>query len=115
MTGPVRSGSLPSRNVREFIALSGETNGGGKADWGERQAPSLDDLDVLAAIAFASLPEEFRKLTGEVEIRVADFPEDDVLDELGIESEFGLLGLFTGTGLAHQAAVAYTGQMPNRV
>ena len=48
-------------------------------------------------------------------IRVADFPEDDVLDELGIESEYGLLGLFQGVGLAHAASIPETGQMPNMI
>ena len=86
-----------------------------KIDWAASGAPSLDDLEAMAVVGFAGLPEEFRKLTGEVEIRVADFPENDALDELWIESEFDLLGLFVGTGLAHQAAVPYTGQMPNRI
>lgn len=85
------------------------------AAWGPRQAPSLDDLESLAADAFAGLPDEFRRLTGDIEIRVADFPERDALDELGLESEFDLLGLFQGTGLAHQSATGFTGQMPNRV
>ena len=84
-------------------------------DWATAEAPSLEDFDGLAGVAFAGLPEEFRKLVGEIEIRVADFPEDEVLDDLGIESEFGLLGLFQGVGLAHDAAVAHTGQMPNRI
>lgn len=79
------------------------------------QAPSLDDLERLAGEAYAGLPDEFRKLVGEVEIRVADFPEDEVLDDLGIQSEFDLLGLFQGTGLAHGAATPFTGQMPNRI
>jgi predicted Zn-dependent protease with MMP-like domain len=85
------------------------------AAWAPRQAPSLDDLESLAANAFAALPDEFRRLTGEMEIRVADFPDREALDELGLESEFDLLGLFQGTGLAHGPATAYTGQMPNRV
>jgi predicted Zn-dependent protease with MMP-like domain len=84
-------------------------------DWAAAQAPSLDDLDLLARDAFASLPETFRALTGELQIRVADFPEDDVLDDLGIESEFGLLGLFHGVGLAHASAVPQTGAMPNMI
>ena len=79
------------------------------------EAPSLDDLEGLAGVAFAALPPEFRKLTGEVQIRVSDFPEDDVLADLGLESPFDLLGLFTGVGLAHGAAVAQTGQMPNMI
>jgi predicted Zn-dependent protease with MMP-like domain len=83
--------------------------------WATFQAPSLDDLELLASDGFAALPEEFRQLVGDVEIRVADFPEDDVLDDLGIQSEFDLLGLFQGTGLAHASATPFTGQMPNRI
>ena len=78
-------------------------------------APSLDDLEALAGEAFAALPEEFRRLVGTVPIQVADFPESEVLDDLGIESEFDLLGLFHGIGLAHDAAVVETGRMPNRI
>jgi predicted Zn-dependent protease with MMP-like domain len=84
-------------------------------DWALAEAPSLDDLEAIGRVGFDCLPEEFRKLTGHVQIRVADFPEDDVLDDLGIESEFGLLGLFQGVGLAHAASMPETGQMPNMI
>ena len=84
-------------------------------DWTGRTAPSLFDFEELAAEAFARLPERFRALSGEVPIRIEDFPEPEVLDALGIESEFALLGLFQGTGLAQGAATPQTGQMPNRV
>jgi len=83
--------------------------------WTSLSAPTLDDLERLAGEAYAGLPDEFRKLGGDVEIRVADFPEGEVLDDLGLESEFDLLGLFQGTGLAHRAATPFTGQMPNRI
>jgi predicted Zn-dependent protease with MMP-like domain len=84
-------------------------------DWASAEAPSLDDLEALGREAFHALPEAFRRLTGAVLIRVADFPEDDVLDELGIESEYGLLGLFQGVGLAHASSVPQTGEMPNMI
>lgn len=84
-------------------------------DWKGFGAPSLDDLEALALAGFAALPEHFRNLIGEIQIRVADFPENDVLDDLGLQSEFDLLGLFQGIGLAHGPAVAYTGQMPNMI
>jgi len=32
-----------------------------------------------------------------------------------LESDFDILGLFHGTGLAHDAAVPETGRLPNRV
>jgi len=95
--------------------LAADRDDPGKLDWTGIAAPSLDDLEAIAVAGFASLPDTFRKLTGDIEIRVAEFPEREVLDDLGIESEFDLLGLFQGTGLAHQAAVPFTGQMPNRV
>jgi predicted Zn-dependent protease with MMP-like domain len=81
----------------------------------EDQAPSLDDIEAMARDAFAALPETFRKLAGEVQIRVTEFPEEDVLRDLGIESEFDILGLFQGVGLAHHSAVEQTGEMPNMV
>ena len=84
-------------------------------NWASAEAPTLDDIEVLGREAFDALPEAFRRLTGVVQIRVADFGEDDVLDSLGIESEFGLLGLFQGIGLAHAASVPATGQMPNMI
>ena len=84
-------------------------------DWAAKEAPTLDDLEALGRAAFDALPEAFRLLTGAVLIRVADFPEDDVLDELGIESEYGLLGLFQGVGLAHAGSMPETGQMPNMI
>ena len=84
-------------------------------DWAGAQAPTLEDFDVLGRAAYDGLPVEFRQLIGEIVIRVADFPEDDVLDDLGIESEFGLLGLFQGVGLAHGSATPMTGQMPNMI
>jgi predicted Zn-dependent protease with MMP-like domain len=79
------------------------------------QAPSLDDIEAIARETFAGLPEHFRKLAGDIQFRVTEFPEDDVLTDLGIESEFDVLGLFQGIGLAHDAAVAQTGQMPNMI
>ncbi|MEO8669408.1 MAG: metallopeptidase family protein [Bauldia sp.] len=78
-------------------------------------APSLDDLEGLARSAYADLPDAFRELVGDIQFRVADFPEEDVLTDLGIQSEFDILGLFQGIGLAHDAALAQTGQMPNMI
>lgn len=85
------------------------------ARWSGRMAPDLDDLAALATVAMAQLPEDFRKMVGHVEIRVDDFAEPRVLDDLGLESEFDLLGLFEGVGMAHDQATAGTGRMPNRI
>ena len=83
-------------------------------DWATTAAPSLDEFEALAVAALESLPQPFRDLCKDVRCYVAEFPENDVLDELGIESEFDLMGLFTGVGLA-QEGIAPTGRMPNVV
>ena len=78
-------------------------------------APSLDDFEALADAAFAALPADFRQLCNGVVIRVEDFPDDETLDEMDCETEYDLLGLFRGQGLAQAGAVAQTGEFPNMV
>jgi predicted Zn-dependent protease with MMP-like domain len=84
-------------------------------DWHGVAAPSLAEFEMLADAAFARLPEHFRARCQRVVIQVADFPPDDVLREMQIEDAFGLLGLFSGVGLAHDSAVAESGRLPNLV
>jgi predicted Zn-dependent protease with MMP-like domain len=82
--------------------------------WARLEAPSLAELETLADAAYRRLPEAFRKLTGDVVIRVEDFPTDEVLDSLGIESPFDLLGLYTGVDLARKS-VMDVNAMPDMV
>jgi predicted Zn-dependent protease with MMP-like domain len=77
-------------------------------------APSISDIEELAAVAFKGLPDDFRSLCGEVVISVTDFPTDEVQKDMAA-GPFDLLGLFQGVGLAHDAATPETGRMPNMV
>ncbi|MCB1508646.1 MAG: metallopeptidase family protein [Hyphomicrobiaceae bacterium] len=83
--------------------------------WFDAMAPDLDAFEVLAGEAFAALPQVFRDLCGDIQIRIADFPEAEILDEMEAETPFDLLGLFVGIGLAQDTGVAETGQLPNTV
>ena len=76
---------------------------GGGFDYAAREAPSIGEIEAIAQTAYGQLPARFRKLTGEILIRVEDFPTDDVLDSLGIESPFDLLGLYSGVDLARKS------------
>jgi predicted Zn-dependent protease with MMP-like domain len=80
--------------------------------WRPVKAPSLAEFEVLAADVFRHLPKRFRDLCAGVIIQVDDFPADDVIAEIQAESEFDLLGLFSGTGLPFRSESA-SGQMPN--
>ena len=77
-------------------------------------APSIIDIQELAAEAFRGLPDDFRALCGEVVISVTDFPAEEVQKDMAA-GPFDLLGLFQGIGLAHDAATPETGRMPNMV
>ncbi len=84
-------------------------------DWSTRTSPTLADMEALAEAAFARLPEEFRALCEGVVIRVEDFPDEETLAEMECETEFDLLGLFRGVGLAQGGEMMQTGQFPNMV
>ena len=83
--------------------------------WAGRMAPSLADIEVLADEALAQLPETFRALCRGVVLTIEDFPDDETIEEMQLESPFDLLGLFRGHGLAQQGAGPLSGQMPNMV
>jgi len=72
-------------------------------DWTLVRAPSLDEFGELAEAALAALPEAFRRLVGDVEMRVLEFPEEEVLDDLGIEDPFQLTGLYQGPDLTRRS------------
>lgn len=85
-----------------------------KNDWDKQHAPSLAEFETLAESVYRRLPSRFRSLTGDVVIRIEDFPTDEVLDSLGIDSPFGLLGLYTGVDLARKSVMDVS-PMPDMV
>lgn len=74
-------------------------------DWENAMAPSLADIEALAADAWNRLPSEFRQLCRDIVFRVEDFATDEVLDELEIESPFDLMGLYKGVSLDRKSVL----------
>lgn len=72
----------------------------GSIDWSKTAAPSIDDMEAMARAAFSSLPERFRALCGEIPFVVQEFPDDDVIAEMDLQTEFDILGLFQGSDFA---------------
>jgi predicted Zn-dependent protease with MMP-like domain len=83
------------------------------SDWSRRLSPTIEDIERLAAEAYSRLPAHFRTACAGLVITVTDFPDDETLDLMGCETEFDLLGLFTGVGLVQGGAVPPTGRTPN--
>jgi predicted Zn-dependent protease with MMP-like domain len=76
--------------------------------------PSLDDLELMARDGLATLPERLRAFTTELVIHVADFPEQDVIEEMELKSPFDILGLYQGIAMDEQT-IESSGTLPNMV
>ncbi len=66
-------------------------------------APSLALIEQFAHEAISTLPEPFREPATLVRIRVEDFPEDEMLEELGVDDAFDLTGLYDGIPLTEKS------------
>ncbi len=86
----------------------------GPQAWRAVAAPSLADIEVLATEAYGRLPQRFRGLCESLIIRVEDFPTEEVLKSMKLDSEFDLLGLFQGVGLPFQSE-SVPELMPNMI
>jgi predicted Zn-dependent protease with MMP-like domain len=70
--------------------------------------PSIEDLIVLAEEGFERVPARLRAMVRGVAIQVVDFPDDETLDEMEIESPYDLLGLYTGTPFGQKTLAVAT-------
>jgi len=66
--------------------------------------PTVDELAEIAHRVFAALPAAFTARCEGLAIRVLDFPEDETLAEMGIDSPFDLAGLYRGAPLTEKGA-----------
>ena len=69
-------------------------------------APDLAHIETLAQAAVERLPDLFRQHLASVLLRVEDFPSDEVMDQMGLESEFDILGLYQGVPLGDKSSMA---------
>ena len=65
-------------------------------------APSVDEIEELARQTVENLPLAFRDTAKAVAIRVAEFADDDVLEEMEMEP-FDLTGLYEGIPLTEKS------------
>lgn len=83
-------------------------------DWAARYAPTIAEFEAIAFEAYARLPEEFRAMTGDIVITLAEFPSDEIFEDMALETPFDLLGLFEGRGIGERFSIE-TGQLPNNI
>ena len=66
-------------------------------------APSLDRIEQIALETIAALPAPFRGPAGSVVLRVADWPDREMLRDLGIPDPLELTGLYEGIPLTEKS------------
>ncbi|WP_088623693.1 metallopeptidase family protein [Oceanicola sp. 22II-s10i] len=65
--------------------------------------PSLDHFETIALRTIAALPAPFAARATQVLLRIADWPDDDMLDDLGIDDPLDLTGLYDGIPLTEKS------------
>ncbi len=65
----------------------------------ERMAPTLDEIETLARAALETIPDALRRHVSDVIIRIDEFPDEQTCREMKLESEYDLLGLYSGVSI----------------
>jgi len=92
-------------HIAPALSISGKVRQGVAAmsDWTGVEAPDLDMIEALAQEALKALPAAFAGAARAVQLRVADFAPDDILDDMGIADAFELTGLYDGIPLTEKS------------
>ena len=64
---------------------------------------SASRFEASARRTVDAMPEPFRALAGEVALLVADWPDEAMLDDLGIDDPLGLTGLYEGIPMTEKS------------
>ena len=67
--------------------------------------PSIDDILEMAEQAFAAIPAVLRDMVRGTAIVVEEIPDDETLEEMGIENPWELTGLYRGTPLTQKSVL----------
>ena len=62
-------------------------------------SPTLVELEAIAGEAFATIPRTLSRHVADVAIHVVDFPDDETMEAMELESPFDILGLYVGISL----------------
>lgn len=73
-------------------------------DWTETTAPSADVIEALARQVIANLPAPFAPHAKDIVLRVEDFADEEMLDELEIDDPLDLTGIYDGVPMTEKSA-----------
>ncbi len=65
-------------------------------------APTLDDIERLARAALRRIPDPLRAHVEGVVMQVVEFPDDETMKDMELETPFDILGLYSGIPPGHK-------------
>ena len=72
----------------------------------ELTAPTLADIERLAEDALRNIPEALARHVRHVVMRADEFPDEETIREMELETPFDLLGLYRGVSLDQKSVAA---------
>ena len=78
------------------------------------KAPTEAEIEALARLAMARLPEAFRAHLESLVLLVEDFADEETLAGLGIDDPFELTGLYEGVPVGEKS-MGDSGALPDRI
>ena len=76
--------------------------------------PSAEEIEAIARDAMANLPEPFASHLRNIVMQVAEYADDALLSEMGIEHPLDLTGVYEGIPIG-QRSVETSGTLPDRI
>ena len=72
------------------------------------------EMEEMGRAAIDRLPAQFREHLAQVIFQVQDFAEDELLAEMGMESEWELTGVYEGLPVGERS-IDHSGTLPDRI
>lgn len=76
--------------------------------------PTLDEIEAIARVALAGLPEPFAAHLGGIVLKVEEIAGEELLAAMGIEHPLDLTGIYEGIPLSERS-VEHSGTLPDRI
>ena len=76
--------------------------------------PTLNEIEAIARVALAGLPEPFAAHLGGIVLKVEDIADEELLAAMDIEHPLDLTGVYEGIPLSERS-VEHSGTLPDRI
>ncbi|MDP7548859.1 MAG: metallopeptidase family protein [Alphaproteobacteria bacterium] len=73
---------------------------------GKSMAPTLADIEDLARAALDRIPPPLRRNLTDLVVQVVEFPDDETISSMALDTPYDLLGMYSGVSLERKSVTA---------